>query len=148
MHVLLCLSCGLIVMNCDDSTPVVPQEDGVFMISLKPSYREGDEIEIFVINQTDIGKMFLRCGASAPWLYRLVEDQWENVSGICTENPPQFANLPVRSSLRVSPGLNVGFSTGEYRVGANVCDEGSETCEWVFSEPFKMFADLEKASWE
>ena len=49
--------CGLAVLTCDDSTPVVPQEDGVFMISLRPSYREGDEIEILVTNQTDVAKM-------------------------------------------------------------------------------------------
>ena len=137
LHVLPFLLCGLAVLSCNDDTPVAPREDGFYMISRKSTYAVGDEIQILLINQTDETKLFYSCGNAALHLYRRVPDGWVDLGGFCATQPEPI-RLPARGSLRVSPGVNVGFPAGEYRVGDDICDERREACEWVYSESFLM----------
>jgi hypothetical protein len=135
------LACGFTVLSCGDSGPIAPERTGVYLASLKTSYQPGEEIQILLANETDGVKVFASCREQPLELYRFVENEWQNVSGMCTMVPAAETRLPAHSELNFPRGKNVGYPTGLYRVGERICDDFVQSCEWVYSEPFTLSAE-------
>ena len=141
LPLLVILSGGWAISSCDDDNPAVPPAEGVYIVSSQRTYKQGDEITVRVINATSQAKRLYTCGGFWYGLYLRTDGSWENVSGFCTEFPPQSIHLAAFDKITLMAERNVQRPTGEYRLGGDICAAEGGSCELVFSEPFRLLGD-------